>query len=206
VAVPAFSAPDPLTLAGHRRFSPRQEEVLDAVEAVFVREGIDAVRIGQLAAEASCSRSTLYELAPSKEALLLLVLDRMLRRIMRRGGEAIERAKDPVGRVRAMLRSGALDFAALGPRFLEAVRQHPPARLLLDRRIAEGRDTLEWLIEDAVASGAFRPVDSAVVAEAIIAVLVRFTDPQVSRSPRLGSPAALAEMVDVVLDGVRARG
>ena len=55
-----------------RGFSPRQLEILDVVEQVFLRNGIRAVRIGELAAEASCSRSTLHELAPSKEDLLLL--------------------------------------------------------------------------------------------------------------------------------------
>jgi AcrR family transcriptional regulator len=134
---------------GLRRFSPRQKEVLDVIETVFLREGIRGVRMGQLADEAGCSRSTLYELAPSREDLLLLVLDRMMRRIEQRGAEAIAAAEDPVARVRAMLTSGALDFATLGPGFLDAVRHHPPARLLFDRRIAEGRDALETLIEQA---------------------------------------------------------
>src|SRR5438067_2180748 len=102
---------------GLRRFSDRQEEILTVVEEVFLREGIRAVRMGQLAAEASCSRSTLYELASSKEDLLLLVLDRMMRRIERRGLLAIEQASDPVEKMRAMMSSGALDFAALGPHF-----------------------------------------------------------------------------------------
>lgn len=96
----ALSQRESLT-QGSRRLSRRQNEVLDVVETVFVREGIDAVRIGELAAAASCSRSTLYELAPSMEALLLLVLDRMMRRIMGRGAQAIEVAADPVARVRA---------------------------------------------------------------------------------------------------------
>jgi AcrR family transcriptional regulator len=183
-------------------YSTRQEEVLDVVETVFLRDGIRAVRIGALAAEASCSRSTLYELAPSKEELLLLVLDRMTRRIMRRGGEAIDGAPDPVDRVRAMLTSGALDFAALGPQFLEAVQEHPPSRALFQRRIADGRRTLEELIEDAVRSGRFRPVDAAVVAEAIIAVVIHFSDPRLTRS---GTTAGLAELVDVFLDGLRPR-
>jgi AcrR family transcriptional regulator len=205
MSVPITLGEAEAVMPGLRRFSPRQEEVLDVVEAVFLREGIRAVRIGELAAEASCSRSTLYELAPSKEDLLLLVLDRMMRRIMRRGGQAIERANDPVERVRAMLTSGALDFAALGPRFLEAVRQHPPARLLFDRRLAEGRDALESLIEDAVSVGRFRPVDAAVVAEAMIGVVLRFTDPELLRSTKVRSTSGLAELVDVFLDGLQPR-
>ena len=179
--------------------SSRQGEVLDTVESVFLREGVRGMRIGELAAEASCSRSTLYELAPSKEDLLLLVLDRILRRIMRRGAEAIAAASDPVERVRAMLTIGALEFAALGPRFLEDVRGHEPSQRLFDRRLGQARDTLEGLLEDAVREGAFRPVNSKVVADAIIAVVIRFTDPRLART------SDLAELVDVFIEGLRRR-
>jgi hypothetical protein len=43
------------------------------------------------------------------------------------------------------------------------------------------------------------------VAEAIVAVLLRFTDPQVARSSKFASSAGLAEMVEVFLDGIRPR-
>ena len=204
-----------------QRFSPRQVEVLDVVEAVFLREGVDGVRIGELAAEASCSRSTLYELAPTREALLLLVLDRVLRRSMRRGAEAIEAAADPVDRVRAMLASGALDFAALGPQFLEAVREHPPSQRLFDRRLAEDDrcGLARWPLRsqkrisfsvcagafgDAVDQGLFRPVKPRIVAEAIIGIVMRFTDPKADRSSEPTSAADLADMVDVFVEGLRA--
>jgi AcrR family transcriptional regulator len=190
---------------GLRGFSPRQEEVLDVVEAVFLREGIRGLRMGQLAAEASCSRSTLYELAPSKEDLLLLVLDRMMRRIMRRGAEAIARAEDPVEKIRAMMTSGALDFGAFGPRFLEAIQDHAPARMLFDRRIAEGLDVLEHLIDDAIRTGHFRSVNASIIAEAIFVVVLRFTQPDPVRSTDTSPAAKLAELIDVLLDGLRPR-
>lgn len=175
------------------------------VESVFLRDGIRGVRIGELAAQASCSRSTLYELAPSKEDLLLLVLDRMMRRIMRRGARAIAEAADPVDRVRALMNSGALDLAELGPRFVEAIRRHAPARLLFERRMADGRQTLERLIEEAVSAGQFRPVNAQVVAEAMIAVLLRLTDPEYVLARRANPSRELAELVEVFLDGVRPR-
>ena len=189
--------------ADTRWLSPRQQEVLDVVEAVFLRDGISAVRIGELAAEASCSRSTLYELAPSKEELLLIVLDRMMRRIMRRGAHAIEQQSDPVERIRAMLTSGALDFGPLGPKFMDAVQEYPPARLLFDRRIADGRDVLENLIREAGESGHVRPVHARILADALFVVVLRFTDPQFVRSAGVSTSAALSEFFDVLIDGLR---
>jgi len=105
-----------------RDLSPRQQEVLDTVEAVFLREGLRPVRIGRLAEEARCSRSTLYELAPSKEELFLLVLDRMIRRTRRQSAEAIDRERDPEARLKVALSSTALSFAPITTTFIEAVR------------------------------------------------------------------------------------
>jgi AcrR family transcriptional regulator len=192
-------------LGDTRWLSARQKEVLDVVEAVFLRDGIKSVRIGELAAEAACSRSTLYELAPSKEDLLLLVLDRRLRRIMRRGAQAIEQATEPIERVRAMMTSGALDLAALGPQFLDAIRRHPPARMLFDHRIAEGREALERLIEQAVAAGQLRPVNVPVVAEAMVTLVLRFTEPEFVRWRGADFADGLADLVEIFFEGLRPR-
>jgi len=186
-----------------RRFSARQTEVLDVVELVFLREGISAVRMSNLAREAGCSLSTLYELAPSKEDLLLLVLDRMMRRIARNGWAAVEAETDPAIRARVMLTSGALDASVLGPRFLEAMSSHPPARLLFDRWIAIGRDALVALIEDAVEAGQFRPVSAPVVAESLFAVALHFTDPGFTRATAVDTREALNEAVALIFDGLR---
>lgn len=187
------------------RFSPRQEEVLDVIERVLLREGIGALRMGRLADEAGCSRSTLYELAPSKEELLLLVLDRMMRRIARTGWAAVQAQTDPAARVRVMLTGGALDASALGPRFLEAVSSHPPARDLYERWLATGVDALEALIADAVAAGQFRPVRAAVVAEAMAATVLRFTDPRFAHATSVETRDALAELVELLFEGLRPR-
>lgn len=190
---------------GRQRFSPRQEEVLNAIESVLVREGIRGIRMGDLAAEVGCSRSTLYEIAPSKEDLLLLVVDRMMRRMSARGVAAIAKADTHIDRMRAMLTSGALDFAELGPRFLDDVGSHPPAHMLFDRWIVVCRDALERMIDEAADAKEIRPVNGPVVAEMMFAAVLRFTDPDFTRTTKISLAEALPAMVDVVLEGLLPR-
>jgi hypothetical protein len=71
-------------------------------------------------------------------------------------------------------------------------------------RLAALRASLT-LIEDAVEAGQFRPVNAAVVADAMTAVVLRFTAPEFVRSTRVDGTTALAELVDVLLDGLRPR-
>lgn len=178
---------------------------MHAVERIVLRDGIRGIRMGDLATEAGCSRSTLYEIAPSKEDLLLLVLDRMMRHLSVRGAEAIATADTNVERITAMLTRAALDFAELGPHFLEAIRSHPPARLLFDRWVVVCRDVLEQLIDDAVADREIRPVPGPVVAEMMFVAVLRFADPDFTRTSKVTSADAMAQMVDVVLNGLRSR-
>ena len=186
-----------------RAFTRRQEQILDVIEHVFLREGMHNVRIGDLAAEAQCSRSTLYEIAPTKEELLLLTLDRMMRRITRRGAEAIRHESDPADRVRAMLTSGALDFAPLGTAFMEAIHEYPPARWLFDRHIGAARSVLERLIEEMSASGRFRQVNARVVADGLFVLVMRFTDPDFVRTTGVETSEALAQLFTILVDGLR---
>jgi AcrR family transcriptional regulator len=62
-----------------RRATRRREELLDALADLFLREGFLEFGVGDLAARLSCSRSTLYLVAQSKEQIVLAVLRHFFR-------------------------------------------------------------------------------------------------------------------------------
>jgi AcrR family transcriptional regulator len=87
----------------------RQQELLDALEEIFEKEGFRKVTMAELAARLRCSRRTFYELAGSKEELFLRVLERLLGRIRRLGDEAAGELQDPGARLEAFLRPGFVE-------------------------------------------------------------------------------------------------
>jgi AcrR family transcriptional regulator len=179
--------------------------VLEVAEAVFQRDGFRSVRIGELAAEARCSRRTLYELAASKEELFLVVVDRIMRRIAREGSDAIGRQHDPVKRILAMGTAAAGGLGGLTPTLIQSIHDYPPAKLLFERHITAARTTLEALIDDAIEQQGIRDLDAAVMAEAILALVLHFTDPERRDSPSVAPAAALASVFDVLIAGAEAR-
>lgn len=186
-------------------FSVRREEVLDVVETVFLRDGLRPVRIAQLAAEARCSRRTLYELAASKEELFLLVLDRIMHRIAREGSDAIGQEQDPVKRILAMGTVAANGLGGLSTTLMQAVHDYSPAKLLFEHHIAAACTTLEALVDDAIEQRRFRPVDPSTMAEAILALVLHFTDSGRADSIS-GAPAtALALVFDLLVAGAEVR-
>jgi AcrR family transcriptional regulator len=185
--------------------SVRREQVLDVLEVVFLRDGLRPVRIAGLAAEARCSRRTLYELAASKEELFLVVLDRIMRRIARDGGDAISEEHDPVKRIVAMGTVAADGLGALSPTFMQAVHDYAPAKLLFEHHIAAARTTLEALISDAIEQRRFRPVDGSTMAETILAVVLYFTDGKRADSTSVAPATALALVFDLFIAGAETR-
>src|SRR2546423_4270803 len=98
-----------------RKTAPRQrhrnDHALDALEEIFLGEGVRRVSVGELARRLRCSRRTLYALAKSKQELFLLVVDRFLSRILRLGDESASARHDPAARIEAYLEPGIQQVA-----------------------------------------------------------------------------------------------
>ena len=78
--------------------SPRQLEILDVLEEWILRGGFADVTMAEIAKRAGCSMRTLYGIAPSKDALVLTLLDRRLHRIGREAIRALDLDKPPFER------------------------------------------------------------------------------------------------------------
>ena len=104
----ASSATDRIReMVGHKRsYSPRQEQILDVLEELFVTKGFRAWTVDELVAEAQCSRKTLYELAPSKGQLFVLVLDRMWRRLGEQARASIAQEGTADAQIASFVRNG----------------------------------------------------------------------------------------------------
>ena len=59
----------------------RHRSILEGLEKLMRDGELAKLTIGDMATRLECSRRALYELAPSKEQLVLLVLDRVMHRI-----------------------------------------------------------------------------------------------------------------------------
>src|SRR3954465_2809359 len=84
------------------RLTPRQRQILDELGALF-RDGFAELTMAELAAQLNCSLRTLYGLAPSRDELVLTVVDLHLWRVGREAMAAINDDMAPLDAVRAYL-------------------------------------------------------------------------------------------------------
>lgn len=160
-----------------RRNRDRREQLLDGLEAIFLKEGFRGVTVEDLASRLRCSRQTLYRVAPSKPEIFLAVLDRFLARIREEGREAACARSDPMDRIEALLEPGIAATVPASRRFTEDVDGYEPARTLLAEHQRERMRLLRELVEDGIRLGAFTGFHAQLVAEVMVAAVGRVSRP-----------------------------
>ena len=202
-AVAGVRAPRPLLPSDvERALSNRQREILDALEALAMQDGFAALTMAQLAARVNCSLRTLYALAPRKDALLLMVIDRRLHRIGRAAMAAIEPDMDALTALRAYLEAATVAVAPTTEAFARKLATVPGAEELTNAHANYVTAVTERLLERAVAERQIEPVDTGALALVLGGMGAFFSRPAVL--PRLqGSPKATSDAIlAIVLRGL----
>ena len=127
-----------LSQRAEERLGPRHREVLDDLESLFLRDGFSGFSVRELAAHVGCSRRTLYELAPSKDELVLIVFDRFLHRVGRAALDSIDETTPFADQIRSYFRGGmelqriSQVFASWYDFFLQQTSPHGNVFILRD--------------------------------------------------------------------------
>ncbi len=202
--VAARRRPRPLlSQRAETELGPRHREVLDELETLFLREGFSGLSVRELAAHVGCSRRTLYEVAPSKDELVLIVLDRFLHRVGRDALDAIDTTRSYADQITAYF-LGGLELQRLTHVFGEDLADDAAMRRLFDRHYGFVMAVTEQLVTDGVAAGEFRPVEPAVVAGVLAGTGMFFHQPDVQSDSGLDLQHAIDGALDLVVRSIRA--
>lgn len=184
-----------LSQRAEERLGPRHREVLDALEGFVLAEGFSGVSVRELAASVGCSRRTLYEIAPSKDELVLVVLDRFLHRVGRTALEAIDESSNFGDRIRAYF-LGGVELQRLSQAFADDLADEPAARRLFDRHFRYVMAVTEDLVVAGIEAGEFRTVSPAVVAGVLAGSGLYFNQVEIEAGDPVG------EMLSLVIDAI----
>lgn len=196
----------PTDLSRRRSFTSRQQELLADLEEIFFKEGFRNLTILELAARLRCSRRTLYELAPSKDEIVLLVIDRLLQRTGRQAMAKVRALDDPVQRVHAYLSTASTALHHGTEAFSTDVAAHPGAHRLFQEHYRFATSVCAHLIQEGVDQGAFRGIDPQLAAEVIYAGLDRLQEPEVLQLTGHTNAEAIQQMIDLIVYGLAPAG
>ncbi|MFT3854967.1 MAG: TetR/AcrR family transcriptional regulator [Ilumatobacteraceae bacterium] len=174
--------------------------MLEGLEQLLRDGELGVLTVGELAATLECSRRTLYELAKSKDQLMLLVVDRVMHRI----GETALAAIDFDVPAAVQLRQYATASIGYANRTAAVgeLADIPGVRRVVDAHYRFAATVLEGIVATGIDRDEFRRVDAAVTAVAILAGAVRFSQRDVLDRLGLSLEDALGEMLDLILVGL----
>jgi AcrR family transcriptional regulator len=203
---PGVRPPKPLLSAeAERQLGARQLELLDELEEKLLGEGLADLTMAEIAALVSCSLRTLYGIAPSKDELLLTVVDRRLRCIGRAAIEALHASMRPLDALRTYLQAAN---AAVQPEALALsadLAKVAGAGRLFDAHETYLTAVTQSLLDQAVADAEIAPVDTAAVAHVLAGLGRQFAQPEIAEIAQAPPKETADAIAEIILQGLLAK-
>ncbi|MEU4418940.1 TetR/AcrR family transcriptional regulator [Nocardia salmonicida] len=191
-------------MAPSRRRTTRQVDLLDRLVALLAEEGFADFTLDDLARRLSCSKTTLYALADSKQELVVEVVKQYFRVAEASVEAAVAAVEGPTARVAAYLTAVAEALRPLSRDFMDDLAGFAPANDVYRRNTAAAADRIRQLVSEGVETGDFRPVHAAFVGEMVAATMFEVQRGEMFARLELTDAEAYAELASLVVHALSA--
>ena len=147
-----------------RPLTKRQEALLAALWDMFDKEGFSQLTIDEISSRLRCSKASLYRLAPSKDDLVVRVIDHRGQGMLAELEAKMALAETAAARLKVffhVVRERDRHFSA---RFFADTMAFRPTREQWEYGTRDGVARLARLIDAGIESGEFRPVPASLTA------------------------------------------
>jgi AcrR family transcriptional regulator len=194
--------PRPLLSArAEAKLGPRHRAVLDQLEELFLSQGFATFTVRDLASSLRCSLRTLYEIAPSKQELVLVVVDRFLHRVGRTALGAIDATAPVADQIREYFLAG-VELQRQTVAFAEDAADEPAMLRLLDNHYRYVTAVVEGLVAEGIRRGEMKAVDPRIAAAVFTGAGEFLTRPAAGVLVDQPLAEVVSTAVDVVLNGL----
>jgi AcrR family transcriptional regulator len=200
---PGVRAPKPLLPPeAERRLTERQRQLLDELEALVAAEALAELTMAEIAAQVNCSLRTLYGISPTKEELVLAVVDRRLHRIGRTAIGSLDASMSPLEALRAYLQAANEAVQPETVAFSRNFADIPAAQRLLDTHEGYVIAVTRSLLDRAVEDGQIPAVDTAALAHVLGGLGREFARPEVAELAAASPKTTADAIADILLRGL----
>ncbi len=186
------------------RRTARQDDVLRRLVSVMAAEGFAHLTLDDIAQRLRCSKTTLYQLAASKQELVVEVIKQFFRDASAEVEARVRKADNPREQVVSYLDAVADRLTPLSRTFLDDLATLPAAAQMYRSNTAAAADRVRDLIADGISEGAFRAVHPQFVAEMIAATMFEIQRGEISRRTGMADSDAYRELASLVLFALQA--
>ena len=183
----------------------RRHEIFGASVKLFLKKGFQETSMREIAEMAGIGKSTLYDYFKTKDEILVWGVEDQLMDLTVEVQEIVKQPTPAIKRLRQAMKMH-LEFLVSSKDFylklsFEVQRLNLESQKRIQVRRHAYQDLIRQLIDEGIAEGSFRKVDSLLVARTLITALT----PTVFTSRPSGTPQEMLDTAfDIILKGIHA--
>jgi len=181
------------------------DELIEQLEAIFLREGYHDVTLRELARRLNCSYRRIYAIAPSKEGLFLYVMSNFFSRLKMEGWRRASADRPLVDRIGEYLRVGVEYAHRVSVACSEDIEGLEAGRIIFDAHQKERIAGLQEMLNEGIRSGQFHGYHPQLVAEVMVLAAKRLREPSFLAKSGMTFSDALDELSRLVRFGLAAK-
>ena len=185
-----------------RIYTKRHHEIIDALERLL-EQGVPELTMSEIAKKLKISLRTLYEIAPSRDKLILLTMDNILKKLGKFAMDSVEDIDSPINKLEEYL---FIVNQAVGPKF---------DRFLIDMEKINGSKTtadyhenfiknyIKKLLEEAIEKKEIKSIDVKAFSILLGGIGREFFKEKNKNSINLTPEESANSITSIILNGIK---
>ena len=186
----------------NRIYTKRHNEIIDALE-VLLESGVPNLTMSEIANKLKISLRTLYEIAPSRDELILMTMDNILKKLGKFAMDSVSEIHSPVEKLEEYL---MIVNQAVGPkfdRFLKDMEKINGSKMTADYHENFIKNFIKELLEQAIKKKEIKAIDVKAFAILLGGIGREFFKEENKRSINFSPEESANSITSIILNGIK---
>ena len=186
----------------NRIYTKRHNEIIDALE-VLLESGVPNLTMSEIAKKLKISLRTLYEIAPSRDELILMTMDNILKKLGKFAMDSVSEIHSPVEKLEEYL---MIVNQAVGPkfdRFLKDMEKINGSKMTADYHENFIKNFIKELLEQAIKKKEIKAIDVKAFSILLGGIGREFFKEENKRSINFSPEESANSITSIILNGIK---
>ena len=186
----------------NRIYTKRHNEIIDALE-VLLESGVPNLTMSEIAKKLKISLRTLYEIAPSRDELILMTMDNILKKLGKFAMDSVSEIHSPVEKLEEYL---MIVNQAVGPkfdRFLKDMEKINGSKMTADYHENFIKNFIKELLEQAIKKKEIKAIDVKAFAILLGGIGREFFKEENKKSINFSPEESANSITSIILNGIK---
>ena len=186
----------------NRIYTKRHNEIIDALE-VLLESGVPNLTMSEIAKKLKISLRTLYEIAPSRDRLILMTMDNILKKLGKFAMDSVSEINSPIEKLEEYL---MIVNQAVGPkfdRFLKDMEKINGSKMTADYHENFIKNFIKELLEQAIKKKEIKAIDVKAFSILLGGIGREFFKEENKRSINFSPEESANSITSIILNGIK---